>query len=287
MDKIETTIPTGHGALRVCDRGGAGFPVLFLHGSSSSRRVFAKQFADPALKAYRLIAFDLPGHGDSQDAVEPQRSYTIAGFAACAAELIEALGLPRVVTVGWSLGGHIAIELLGRSNRIAGAMICGAPPVPRGILGMLRGFHPSFDLFLTSKLTFTERDVERFEQLCFGAAGNPGFADAIRRADGRARALVAQAMSRGDGADQRKTVEATDVPLAFVNGAEDWFVRPGYFDGLRVPLLFDGEQHIVEGAGHAPFWERPDIFNPLLVRFLDELMAHEAARPNADLRAVG
>ena len=287
MDMTGKTISTSHGDINVVDSGGTGFPVLFLHGSSSSHAVFARQFADPAFAGYRLIGFDLPGHGASGDATAPQKTYTIPGFAACTAELIEALGLEQAVVVGWSLGGHIAIELLNLTDRIAGVMICGAPPIPRGILGMLRGFHPSFDLLLTSKLTFTDRDVERFEQLCLGSLGTPGVAETIRRADGRARALVAQAMSRGDGADQRKTVENTAVPLAFVNGSDDRFVRPGYFEGLRVPLLFDGEQHVVEGVGHAPFWERPDVFNPLLRRFLDELMVYEATRSMPRMRAAG
>ena len=39
---------------------GEGQPVVFLHGNSMSSESFAAQLEDPALKAYRLIAVDLP-----------------------------------------------------------------------------------------------------------------------------------------------------------------------------------------------------------------------------------
>ena len=35
--------------------------------------------------------------------------------------------------------------------------------------------------------------------------------------------------------------------------------------------LWDGKVHVLEGLGHAPFWQAPDVFNPLFERFLDEV----------------
>ena len=270
------TIVTGHGAVRYSDTGGPGFPLVRVHGSSLSRRVFARQFDSDLPRRCRLIAIDLPGHGESEDARDPQITYTPAGFAACLEEIAERLDLRRLAVFGWSLGGHVAIEWLSRSRRLHGLVLSGAPPMPRGFLGMFRGFQPSLDLLLVSKQQFSERDAARFVSLCFGSARPAPFQDLVLRADGRVRSVFAQGLSRGDGADQRRTIEASPVPVAFVNGSDDPFVRLGYFSGISVPDLFGGEPLVIEGAGHAPFWERPDLFNPILDRFLDSVASEPA-----------
>ena len=35
--------------------------------------------------------------------------------------------------------------------------------------------------------------------------------------------------------------------------------------------LWDGKVHVLEGLGHAPFWQAPEVFNPLFERFLGEV----------------
>ncbi|MBS0644831.1 MAG: alpha/beta fold hydrolase [Proteobacteria bacterium] len=46
---------------------------MFIHGNPACRGVFRKQFNVPALGGYRLIALDLAGHGDSEDAIDRHR----------------------------------------------------------------------------------------------------------------------------------------------------------------------------------------------------------------------
>lgn len=281
MDVFHCTIDTSHGAVRISDTIDGAAPLLMIHGSGSSRTVFSRQLHSHLSRNWRLIALDLPGHGESSDARDPQSTYTVTGLADCIGEVAARLGLHRFPVLGWSLGGHVAIEMAGSGNGISGLMLCGTPPVPSGLLGMLRGFHPSFDILLASKENFTSRDVERFQSLCFGDTSNPSFRDAIARADGRLRSVFSRAMLRGQGVDQRRTVEQADIPIAFVNGFHDPFVRLSYFSGLNIQLLFEGKAHVMEGAGHAPFWEKPESFNSMLDRFLNTVAAHEA---NIDLK---
>lgn len=286
MTIADLTIQTRSGNIRVSDSGGGGFPLLMIHGSGTSRHVFDRQFASLLTERWRLVAVDLPGHGQSDDAIDPQAAYSITGLAGCIDDVIEQMKIARVALFGWSLGGHVAIEVASRNDRIAGMMVVGAPPVPPGLIGMLRGFHPSFDLLLASKQKFTPRDVDRFERLCFAGNGDPAFHDMIERADGRLRAVFSNSLMRGEGADQRKTVENASVPIAFVNGADDPIVRLNYFSGLDVPNLFDGTAHVIAGAGHAVFWDRPEIFNPLVNRFLVDVSASETARRQSERRAA-
>jgi pimeloyl-ACP methyl ester carboxylesterase len=44
---------------------------------------------------HRLLAFDLPGHGESSNAPDPQRIYTLPGLADAAVELLDKFSLFR------------------------------------------------------------------------------------------------------------------------------------------------------------------------------------------------
>jgi pimeloyl-ACP methyl ester carboxylesterase len=278
MSVSDRTFRTPQADLQVSQSSGSGMPIVMIHGSGSSRAVFARQFDSPLADSHRLIAFDLPGHGDSSDAWDPTNAYTIPGLAQTTARLLDALGIDRAIIFGWSLGGHVAIELASFHHAVNGLVLTGAPPVSRGPLGMLRGFHANWDMLLTSKKVYSERDIERFETLCFGDTASPSFREAIRRTDGRLRAGVARSMFAGKGADQKQVVEQAPFPVAVINGEHDPLVRLGYFETLAYGSLWE-QCHVIPDAGHAPFWERPDLFNPLLARYAEAVEEQSVASP--------
>lgn len=266
-----------HGVeLALTESDGTGMPILMLHGTASSREAFARQFHSPLAEAHRLLALDLPGHGASSDAAGPA-GYTLAALTETVAGCIAELKLRRLVICGWSLGGHIAMELIGHPA-VVGVMITGAPPLSKGPLGMLRAFQPSWDMLLASKENFTERDVQRFYHLCFGQGGSPELLAAVRRADGRVRPALTGSMMRGEMRDERLAVETSPVPVAIVNGVADPFLRLSYLDGLRHQSLWHGTPLLLADAGHAPFWDQPEAYNHLLTEFAADAMATSASR---------
>jgi pimeloyl-ACP methyl ester carboxylesterase len=286
MAVAERTIRTREADLRLSESSGPGVPILMIHGSGASRAVFARQFDSPLADAHRLIAFDLPGHGESSDAREPAIDYTLAGLARSAADVLDSLGIGRAIVYGWSLGGHVAIELASSHPAVSGLMLTGAPPVSKGLFGMLRGFHANWDMLLASKKLYTERDADRFKTLCFGDSADPSFRQAILRTDGRLRAAVTRSMMTGKGADQKQVVEQAAFPVAIVNGENDPFIRLNYFDTLDYGTLWE-HCHVVPGVGHAPFWERPDLFNPMLSRFAETVVARTADEALPACRRAG
>jgi pimeloyl-ACP methyl ester carboxylesterase len=279
------TIPTPHADIRLTDSGGAGMPLLLIHGGGTSRAVFDLQMQSQLAERHRLIALDLPGHGESSDARDPAFGYTMPGFATVVSEVLDTLGIERLAVFGWSLGGHIAIELMSRLPRIAGTMLMGAPPVSPGPLGMLRGFHTNWDMLLASKEKFSPRDMARYNELCFAGNPPPHAMGDIARADGRSRVHVGKSMMRGDGADQRRTVEHSMAPVAMVNGEHDPFVRLGYLNSLDYRNLWDGRVHIMQEAGHAAFRDQPERFNALLMRFAADTEAYREPIVQAARRA--
>ena len=274
---LYSRIETRQASIALVETQKSGFPVLFVHGNSSSSLAFARQLEGPLAARHRLIAIDLPGHGASDDAADPKAAYTIPGLAGTVSEVLDALAIDHVAIVGWSLGGHIGIELLDRDPRIAGLMIMGTPPVSRGVLGVLRGFQPQFDLTLTTKGRLTPREMDRLARLCFGDFVSPELRDAIARTDWRMRKIMGHGLMMGVGADQKKIVEHSPVPLAVVNGEREPFARLDYVSGLDYANLWDGKCHVMEAVGHAPFLEAPEQFNMLLERFVDDAMAFAAA----------
>jgi pimeloyl-ACP methyl ester carboxylesterase len=281
----ERVIPTSAGNVAVLEGSGSGLPLLLIHGNSSCKEVFRHQLESPLADLYRLIALDLPGHGRSSDARDPVRTYCLPGYAGVAGEVLDALGVGRAAVLGWSLGGHVALELLHQRPDIVGAMITGTPPVPRGVLGMIRGFHSHRDLFLVAKARLSEREVFRFARTCFGANREQLFLDMIARTDKRARPLLFRSMMKGVGADQKWIVESSCVPIAVVNGSAEPFAKLDYVAGLSYGDLWEDHCFVVDGAGHAPFWDSAEQFNPILTRFLGDLARRERLQPS-DRRAA-
>jgi pimeloyl-ACP methyl ester carboxylesterase len=246
--------------------------VLLLHGTGASKAVFAHQFSSSLATRFRLIAIDFLGHGNSSDADDPQAAYSIGGFAETVFEVLDALHLARTTVLGWSLGGHVAIEMLRqRPLAVAGLMLTGAPPSGSGPLAMLRAFRMRPEMLFTSKPVFSLSESERFAQLCYGAQTTTALINDIVRSDGRARPVIYRSLPARVVPDQRRLVEQTPIPVAIVNGADDPIVRLSYVETLVCRQLWTHACHVIEGAGHAPFLQRPERFNALLARFAEHV----------------
>jgi len=267
-------VPTSHATIAVSESGGSGPAVVLIHGNSSCKEVFRNQMAGEIGRRWRCIALDLPGHGRSSDARSPWRSYIMPGYADMVAELLDILGIKRFAVLGWSLGGHIGLELFIRHAGMTGLLATGTPPVALTPEAIGKGFIISEHMGLAGKADFTEADVEAYARNTCGANApfEPFLRDAVRRTDGRARERMLSAALAGWGVDQLRLVETLDRPLAIVSGGEEPFVNNAYLQSIRYARLWDGQVHILPGIGHAPFWEAPALFDPLFTRFLADVL---------------
>ncbi len=264
-------VKTSHGTIAWTQSRGDGEPVLFIHGNSSCKEVFGEQFSSPLLSGYRLVAIDLPGHGESEDAPDPQASYSFGGYADMAGQVIAALGLGRPAVFGWSLGGHVGMEMIGRNLPVARLMTAGSPPVSPDVPCLMQAFNidPNAEN-LTAKPAFSDDDALAYATHTSGVNGvvDPHLLAMVKRTDGRSRALMFQSVATGQPLNEIEIVGQSDVPLAIVNGAEDPFIKHEYFDALAYRALWGGKPVRLAGAAHAPFLQNPDAFNRLLAEFL-------------------
>ncbi|KAF2193684.1 alpha/beta-hydrolase [Zopfia rhizophila CBS 207.26] len=245
------TLQTEHGLICIQDTDlkNDAPALLLIHGNSSCSDIFKYILSDPVfLSSWRLITFDLPGHGASSDSPVPKRTYTQRGYADLAVEILSHLSISKVVVLGWSLGGHIGIEMIPLlGGLLKGLMITGTPP-SLGLEQTDEGFRfKNIHMGIAAKKDLSEEEVALFAR---NTAGETAFA-------------------AGKGIDQRKVVEEEEgTVVAVVNGAEEPFVNLDYLDQIQWKRLWKGKCIRMEGLGHAPFWEKPKEFAGILADFM-------------------
>lgn len=80
--------------------------LILVHGWSASHQFFKRQIPELS-KTYRIVSYDLRGHGQSEIS---ENGYTIARYAQDLKNLIDFLQLKDVSIVGWSMGTHIIFD---------------------------------------------------------------------------------------------------------------------------------------------------------------------------------
>ena len=256
--------------------------VICIHGNSGAKTAFEKQLNSPLAQTYRLIALDLPGHGESQhDISNPGQTYRPSGYAQMVVDFATHLHLTHAVYVGWSLGGHILLEALQASNGHpalplpAGVLIFGAPPIGTNA-DIPQAFLPNPVFPLATQEILTRAEINAFVHAWF----RKHFPDAdipqhfyrdIVASDGQARKYLGISVGTNDFADEVTAVGTTTTPLAIVHGVQEQLVNGHYYAGLSMPTLWKQQVHLVNNAGHAVQEEQPGHFNGLLQAFIDDL----------------
>lgn len=267
---------TTQGKISVWDSEGKGNPVLFIHGNSACKEAFSRQFESELSRKYRFIALDLPGHGNSDKAKDPEKTYSIEGYASVVAEVVKSLQLENPVVVGWSLGGHIGLNMIQKSQKLAGLLMTGTPPINISAEGFQEGFLP-LPLFKTlfSKVEFSRQEAAEFMSGGgFDTEQFPFIVDAALKTDGYAREYLVKSMIQGVGGNQKEIVEIDETPLCIVQGNEDKGINNKYIiEKVNYKNLFHKKVYVIDNAGHAVFWEKSEEFNAILSVFLSQIFS--------------
>ncbi len=94
------------------ERRGTGETIVLLHGFGSNKDTWVR-FTRSLPGEYHVIAFDLPGHGDSTK--ENDETYTIDFITQVFAEAADALKLNRFHLAGNSMGGWVGMLYTNRN----------------------------------------------------------------------------------------------------------------------------------------------------------------------------
>lgn len=263
----ETMVETHHGKIAVADTGSDKPPLLLIHGNSSAKEAFANQFR-AFRERYRVISFDLPGHGVSDNG-DPEKDYSLEAFVDVAEDVLKALGVENPYVFGWSLGGYIAIELAARGYPIRALSISGTPPLRVVPEDIGRAYDATSHFVLASKTFLSPTEKRDFATSTTGpkAPDTIHLHRAVSRTDGRARAYTLGKLQIVDWPRQMRFLRQGSAPFAIFNGSNDPLLNHGYFRELNLDQWTGAPDEIADGK-HAPFLLKPQAFNERLSAFL-------------------
>ena len=266
----EETVAVGGQEIAFRQSPGNQRTVVFAHGNSSSSRPWGQLMAGQFGQRYRCLALDLPGHGRSAPASN-HSIYSLPGYAATLAAFARALAAEDAVIVGWSLGGHTAIETAPSLPEAAGFLISGTPPVASAAQ-MAEAFLPDPAL----NVGFSVSQDQALAYASSFVAPGPAlpldeFVADILSTDGDAREGLFASVGEGRFADDVDIVATLRRPLAILQGENEQLVNLGYRRQLTIPALRRGAVQIVAGAGHAAHEEAPQELAGLLEQFIADI----------------
>jgi 3-oxoadipate enol-lactonase len=239
-------------------------PLVLLHGIGGAARAWRGQIAAFSDR-YRVTAWDMPGYGGSA----PLAGASIAALADALTDFLQAIGSPRPVLVGHSIGGMIVQQWLTRHPRNAAAVVL-AQTSPA--FGKAEGDWQK--QFIEARLGPLDRG-ETMKSLApvlvkelIGDDPDPAGMDVARDCMGSVpeasyRAMVLALL----GFDQRKALSDITVPTLVLSGSKD--------KNAPAPMMAKMATYIpsatyveLQGAGHLVNLERPKAFNAALDQFL-------------------
>jgi len=265
-------IETSAGVEIYYEETGKGRPLVMLHGWSGSGRVW--RFQQELAASCRLILPDLRGHGRSKS---PPSGYLLVDLADDVVFLFEQLELTDAVLLGWSLGSQVALAVFPHlRERLGGLVLVGATPrftategYPHGLsatalrgmgLRLSKAFNRTMEeffrgMFAEGELSHEQENRINREIALEGRLPEPAVAHATLD-------ILAST-------DLREKLPAIDRPVLLIHGSADNICPPGAARYLAERLP-DARLVELDGAGHAPFLSRPDEFNAILRKFLQE-----------------
>jgi pimeloyl-ACP methyl ester carboxylesterase len=247
-----------------------GPPIVCVHGNSLSALTFSQQLSSPSLNGYRVIAFDLPGHGKSARSSNPETDYTPASYVGVLVELCHRLGAEDAVLVGHSLGGHMAINALPHLTRAKGLVTFGTTPLtmpPRFDLAFLPS--PALNLIFKPNLTSTEINTVANEFIANGNELPDMIIENLVNTDPMVRLEIGKALMGGQTTDEVSIIKSGKIPYAVFQGVGDKLINPNYFNFIGKDFIWKGCIQSIENAGHCPQVENPSGFNSMLLEFLE------------------
>jgi pimeloyl-ACP methyl ester carboxylesterase len=248
---------------------GRGEPaIVFVHCWSCDSGYWDAQLNDFATRN-TVITLDLAGHGESSG--KQRKNWSIANFGADVAAVVQDSGNQRVVLVGSSMGGPVALEA---ARRLPGQVI--------GIVGvdtfreLVTPFPPEqFESILAQmRANFAKTVADYVSNNMFTAQTDPVLKKWIVDDMSAAPPEVAvPAVIALLGMDYRPTLDALDLPIIAVNSA----ASPTDEAGIR---QLEPRFRVVnlQGVGHFPMLEDPKTFNRVLERIVAEWTALEPRR---------
>lgn len=237
---------------------GKGEPVLcFIHGWSGNSTYWHNQVKSFRAQ-YAVVTLDLAGHGRSG---ATRQKYTMRAFAQDVKSVLDRINAERVILIGHSMGGTVALEA--------------ARVMPKRVIGII-----GVETFHNIEARYTDEEfqylfdflksnyVEGTRSLVYGmfppTADRTLVEDIMRDMSSTREYVGLSAIEELFSTDKLQLAKEVSVPVVCVN-ADLWEsvleINKKWLPGYRL--------YVLKGLGHFPMREKPDLFNAELEQAIE------------------
>jgi pimeloyl-ACP methyl ester carboxylesterase len=236
-------------------RGGSGAPLVFLHGASGAPAI--QPFMEQLAQRFEVLVPEHPGFGLSD---EPEWLDNIHDLAYFYLDFLKRLDLEKVVLVGSSLGGWIALEMAVRDSARIKALVLVSPAGIRA-----PGLQPA-DTFLMSPEELA-RQLFHDPKLAQARLAEPVTPESVEISLKNRHTTARLAWEpRFHDPHLGKWLHRIEVPVQLVWGEQDRILPLAFADELK-RLIPKAALGLIKDAGHLPHVEKPAEFCDLLIGF--------------------
>jgi non-heme chloroperoxidase len=244
----------------------AGPEILFIHGFSQSHLSWMRQVDSDLARNFRIITYDLRGHGNSDKPLDPARYRDSKAWGDEVQAVIDTAGLKRPVLVGWSYAGRVISDYVAThgAGQLAGINFVDAPikADPALIGDNLKNLPLMASEDLVTNITATRT----FLHGCFSKQPSADDYETMLAFNMMVLPKVRAGLS-GRPLDATEMMSRLKLPVLVTHGAEDRNAKLGAGE-YTASVIPGAKLSVYEGIGHSPFYEDAPRFNAELAAFV-------------------
>jgi pimeloyl-ACP methyl ester carboxylesterase len=208
--------------------------LFFIHGNSSSHRAWTSQINSDQFKTYRVITFDLPGHGSSSASNNAPEDYSVIGMGAIMASAVKHIAADnRYFLIGFCYGSNVIAEML-TDNAITPV---GVIFISTNVLGenipLEQVFRPNEKMSVLFKDDSGDDEIIALweNEINNDSALLENMVQDHKSVDKKFRSTLAQTVVDKKWSDEIKIIRERNIPVVAIFGELDSMVNIDYLDG--------------------------------------------------------
>jgi non-heme chloroperoxidase len=243
-----------------------GREILFIHGFAQSYLSWMRQVDSELANEFRIVTYDLRGHGNSDKPLDPARYRDSRAWGDEVQAVMDAAGLKRPVLSGWSYAGRVISDYLAThgADRLAGINYVGSSiRVDPATVG---DNIVNLPLMASEDLVTNIAATRSFVHGCFSRQPTADDFETMLAFNMMVPPAVRGAMG-GRPHDATAMVSKLNIPVLVTHGAEDRNIR---LEAARytASVIPGATLSVYEGIGHSPFYEDAPRFNAEMASFV-------------------
>ena len=244
----------------------AGPEILFIHGFSQSHLSWMRQVDSDLAKDFRLITYDLRGHGNSDKPLDPARYRDSKAWGDEVQAVIDAAGLKRPVLVGWSYAGRVISDYVAThgAGQLAGINFVDASI--KADPAMVGDNLKNLPLMGSEDLATNIAATRTFLHGCFSKQPDADDYETMLAFNMMVPPKVRAGLG-GRPLDATEMMSKLKLPVLVTHGAEDRNAKLATAK-YTASVIPGAKLSVYQGIGHSPFYEDAPRFNAELAAFV-------------------